>query len=291
MSSVDAGDDERRSADVTKDDVAPAPVERSPLGHLRALGPVLSLVRGRLVVVGLLTVVGGLAEAGALIVVAELAVTITGDGGDGQLSLGPLEVDLGSSVGSMILVAVGLVVLRLSAQLVATLLTARSLADIQEKLRSDAFRAFLRSDWETQSAEPDGYLQELATIYIARTSSSVQILTSAMAFAVNFAAMMVGALLLAPATALIILACVGVLFVVFRPLSTWVRNVSAQRAEEGREFARLITESVGHALEIRTTNVEDAVATDIERRASSLRRLEIRTDLLNLSLSPLYQSL
>ena len=265
------------------------PVKRSAVAHFRALWPVLRPLRASLSAIAALTALGGLAEAAVLVVVADLAVTITGDGSGGTLDLGPLTIELGDEVPRLFVVAVTCVVIRLGTQLMAMALSARALARMQLDLRSRAFSAFVAADWSTQAAEPDGYLQELVTIYIARTTSSIQIITGAIAAAFNFAAMMAAALLLAPATALIILACVGVLFLLFRPFSVWVRSLSAQRAEEGREFARVVTESVTHSMEIRTTNVTDSVVDDIRARAERLRALELRTELVNLSLSPLYQ--
>jgi len=270
----------------------PEPAEIPRPDHpIRVVARLLAPMRLRIVLLIVLTVIGGLAEAVLLVVVAQIAIAVTEATTVDQVGLGLVSWGIPRTLEGLYVMAAALLVVRLGAQSGAGLLNARAITETQANLRNDLIEAFVSADWATQSRERDGHVQELVTTHVGRAGSSVSVLSGASSALINFTAMIGSALVVAPATAALMLAAVGGMFFVFRPLTAFSRRLSTQRADAGQELAQHVTEAVASALEIRTTNVPREVVDDLHEQSDEIRELERRTALVHGLMPPTYQTL
>ena len=268
----------------------PAPIPR-PDHPIRVVARLLAPMRLRIGLLIVLTVIGGLAEAVLLVVVAQIAIAVTEATTVDQVGLGLVSWGIPRTLEGLYVMAACLLVVRLGAQSWAGLLNARAVTETQANLRKDLVEAFVSADWATQSRERDGHVQELVTTHVGRAGASVSVLSGASSSLINFAAMIGSALVVAPATAALMLVAVGAMFFVFRPLTAFSRRLSTQRAEAGQEMAQHVTEAVASALEIRTTNVPRQVVDELHEQSDEIRELERRAQLVHSLMPPTYQTL
>jgi hypothetical protein len=92
-----------------------------------------------IVVLTLVSIVAGLAEAGVLVLVANVAAAMVLHTHYVGTGLGPLNSHL--TIGTALLLALALSVVRLALQVVIAWLPARISADVQARLRTDLFDA------------------------------------------------------------------------------------------------------------------------------------------------------
>jgi len=270
----------------------PEPAEIPRPDHpIRVVARLLAPMRVRIALLVALTVIGGLAEAVLLVVVAQIAITVTEASTVDQVGLGLATWGIPETLESLYLMATGLLVARLGAQVGAGWINSRAVTETQANLRKDLVAAFVSADWATQSRERDGHVQDLVTTHVGRAGASVSVLSGASTSLINFSAMIGSALVVAPATAAVMLAAVGVMFFVFRPLTGFSRRLSTERAKAGQELAQHVTEAVASALEIRTTNVPREVVAEIHEQSEAIRELERRAALVQNVMPATYQTL
>lgn len=254
----------------------------------QTLAPVLIGSRRRLLVLSVFAFLGGVAEAGLLVVVVELSLSIAGEETTVDLAIGPSGVS-GLSVPVLFLLAVGTAAGRLIFQLTAAWLTGRLTADLLTDLRAGTAEDFVDASWALQSAESDGAVQDLLIRHVFRTSTAIIQVASAVTTGFSFLAMLASAFLLHAAAAAVIIVAVAVLFFLLRPLSKMARRYANEQSRAGQAYSQAALEVISMLQEVRTFNVNRPVIDHLSRVTRSEAGPYFRSQVLNRSLPPLYQ--
>ncbi|MGB8861964.1 MAG: ABC transporter ATP-binding protein [Ilumatobacteraceae bacterium] len=220
-----------------------------------------TLLRGHRGLVALLagaSLIGGMAEAVFLVVLTRAAFAITA----GQTRMGILAGRT-LTVNQALLLAFGLVLVRIAMSAAANWYAARLNSDVTRQLRQRLASAFLRSTWSAQQGARSGRLQELVTSY---SNSGAALLAS-------FCAGIVGGFTLAsllalatgvdPLGSLIAIAALGVLGTALRPLRSRVQVHARRAADDGMELAVATSEVSGLGMEMHVFDVRDQVETRV----------------------------
>ena len=188
------------------------------------------------------SIASGLAEAGVLVLVADIAAAMVL--GDHQLntSIGPPGLHI--SVPEALVIALLLGTTRLALQLVVAWLPARIGADVQAKLRHDLFEAFTRASWTIQAEDDEGHLQELITDQIAYATQAVLSLANAIATAAMFIALLFSAFILNAVVAVVVLGSALLLFEALRPIDRRGLAAAKDLSQATMDQAAGVSESV-----------------------------------------------
>jgi ATP-binding cassette subfamily B protein len=194
------------------------------------------------VVLVVASVCAGLAEAGVLVLVADVAAVMVTHGHRLSGGLGPLSAN--ASLGLALFVAVGLAAVRLLLQLVIAWLPARISAEVQARLRRDLFDAFSQASWAVQSQQREGHLQELMTDQVNQATQVVIQVVGALSGGAMFLALVAAAFSLNAIVALLILASAIVLFWVLRPMARLGGRAARELSQANMNHAAGVSESV-----------------------------------------------
>jgi ABC-type multidrug transport system fused ATPase/permease subunit len=197
--------------------------------------------------------VGGLAEAIFLVTVTRVGLAITA--GDDRLPIvGGREV----TIDAALLVALGLVALRIVLAVYASwqssYLASSAVADLRLRLSA----AFLGASWEVQQAQRSGSLQELLTSFTGQSSTLMSGVSQGVLSFANLIALLGIAVAVDPVGALVLVASVGVLGSLLRPLRGAVRRRSKDAARAGMAFATGVSEIADLGMELHVFHVQAA---------------------------------
>lgn len=209
------------------------------------------------------TAVSGFAQAIVLIVLAGLAVSITGGDDAVGLSTSGLALDLGT--GQALAVAGSALVVMVALQLLGAAIAARLMTTALSTARIGLFTAYLHASWELQSQERRGRLQDLITTHLGKVSGGISQLTLLLVGLTNLIVLLVVALVVNPLPALVVLVTMGLLTAAMRTVTRAARHRAAVHAEANVAYTTSLTEMVGLAREIRVFGATDA-ALDRARR-------------------------
>jgi len=184
----------------------------------------------------------GLTEAGVLTLVAEIAASMVQRRTQLSSNLGPVGLHIG--IGAALLIALVLAGSRLLFGMIIAWLPAQISADVQAKLRTDLFDAFIFASWSVQSDEGEGHLQELMTNQIMQATSAVLNLTSLISAAAMFLSLVAAAFVLNVVVALVILVCSAALFALLRPLSRLGRLAARDLSQANMDHAGGVSDAV-----------------------------------------------
>lgn len=262
-----------------------------------ALGPFEMARRVRVLVPGVyrrlahqaaLSFLGSLVEAGLLILLARIAVAAT-EADDPRVPLMPgdgAEVTIPTAV----LVALGL----LAIKAVTGALIARGAADMASQGLTDVRLALLRSyiaaDWQVQSTERPGELQELMTVHADRTTGVVMSLSVFITSALNVVTLVLAAVFVNPIAAVALVVTGSGLALAMRPLAAAGRRNSHRQAQYGRKFASSVAELVAVARELRVFAAGSAALSHVEPVHTKQVHFYRRSRFLMMLTPQLYQS-
>lgn len=239
----------------------------------------------RLAGVAVLSFLGGVIEAGLLVVLARIALTVA----DGEHGLSVVPGWRLSTSGAL-LVATGALVLKLVLNTLAARLSASTAAHVLGAARFALLRGFFRATWSRQATERTGDLQELMTTHVDRTTSVVLALASLVTASLNVAMLVVASVVVNPVAAGAIAAAGVMLTALLRPVSGMARRNAAGQAAAGREFAGAVSEAVGMAREVRTFGASGRVLERLHGLHASQAEKYERSRFLLLLAPQLYQS-
>lgn len=201
-------------------------------GVRRVIGGAIRGRRRRVALICIISVGIGFADAAVLLIVARTAFALTEPGRVVSLPLGPIG-DLDIGVTGLIGIAVGIVGMKLLAQLWVARANARMIARLIADNRHVLVRGFLNAPWALQSEERQGKLQELASGFTMQNAALSAVLSLGVA-ACTFTGLLVTALVVNPIGAVIAAVVVSIAAVAFRPLRTAIRGSAALSAIEPR---------------------------------------------------------
>lgn len=259
---------------------------RSEAGRLR---PILDGHIRPVVLVTVLSVISGLAEAGVLLLVANVAAAMVlrsrhVNGGVGLLSLH-------ATIGVALLVALALALLRLLLQVAIAWLPARISADVLARLRRDLFDAYSRASWPAQSADAEGYLQEMMTDQATQAASAVLNLANVVYASAMFATLLASAFAVSALVASVVLATSLLLFALLRPIDRHGRRAAQDQSRASIEHARRVSEAVRLTEEMHVFGSAAALRARIGTLIESVRSAFFRTMLTARLIGSVYQSL
>jgi ATP-binding cassette, subfamily B, bacterial len=266
---------------------------RRPVVTLRAgWRRVRPLVAGNWLAVTVLAVASigaGLAEAAVLVLVADVAAAMVLQGH--HASTTPATVGLHLSIGTALLVALGLAGVRLILQLLVAWLPARITTEVQARLRVELFDAFTRASWATQADESEGRLQELMTDQVNHASQAVLYLANSLTAVAMFLTLLISAFALNAVVALLVLATSVVLFQGLRPIDRLGRSAATDMSQATIEHASAVSESVRLAQEAQIFGAAPAYRERVGVLIDRVRVSFYRTQLTARVIGTVYQSL
>ncbi|MDQ6696941.1 MAG: hypothetical protein M3Z46_05725, partial [Actinomycetota bacterium] len=245
--------------------------------------------RPRLLAVASLSVVAGLAEAGVLFLIVQSAVALSG-GKDIDSRLGPLAIRH-VSITRVLVIALGLTVVRVGAALLAAWLSALLTADVQRDLRISSFDAFIDATWGIQSRECEGGLQQLLGVEVERATGAVYLVATSLAAAASLGTILLSAVVISPAAAAMVIAAVGVLFVLLRPVTRRSRRHAESRSAGELQMAQSLAELVSTAEEMTVYGVGEREKARLAAHSTDVAHSMARLQFLGLSISTAYQGM
>jgi ATP-binding cassette subfamily B protein len=282
--------------------LAPQPPEPSrparPAADAKQPTPVsmrsrLSLLIGdkRGAVVGLAgcSILSGLSEAATLALVAQIAAQLANRSKNVHTHIGPFHVH--TSVGTLLLVAFVLTLVRAALQIPISLLPARIAADVQASMRRKLFEAFTRASWSVQSREREGQLQDVMTTQTMQATNGAIQTTQLITSLFNFLVLMISALVLNAVAAVVVAVATVSLFGLLRPLRA--RGVGNARGLSGAqvEYAGGIAESIRVAEDTQVFGAGEAQRARVNALIDKSWGFFFRSQVLAKLVGNLYQSL
>jgi ATP-binding cassette subfamily B protein len=246
---------------------------------------------GLIVLLAVCSILAGFAEAATLALVAELAASVVGGAHKGGHEHTLSILSAHATPGTLIPIAFGFCILRLLFQIPLSVLPARISAQVMARLRGELFDAFSRASWTKQSSGREGNLQEIMTNQVAQAVSGVAGTTGLLTSTLQFAVLMVGALLLNVVAALVVGAMTVVLFALLRPMRNRGARYAHALSRSQVRYAGGIAEANRLAEE---TQVFGAGAVQRERIQGAIqesRHWFFRTQVLGRLVANVYQSL
>jgi ABC-type multidrug transport system fused ATPase/permease subunit len=268
---------------------APSSEGREAVSRRRRVALLIGDKRGSVMALALCSIVSGFTESGVLALVAQIAQQLANNSKHVDTHLGP--VHLHTPLGTLILIAIGLTLVRAALQVPLSLLPARIAADVQANMRRRLFDAFTRASWSEQSRDREGQLQDVMTTQTMQATNGAIQTTILITAAFNFLVMMISALVLNAVAAVVVAAATVTLFSLLRPLRA--RGVRNSRGLSGAQvqYAGGVAESIRVAEETQVFGVGAAQRERINSLIGNSWKYFYRTQVLAKLIGNLYQSL
>jgi ATP-binding cassette subfamily B protein len=212
----------------------------------------------------------GISEAALLVMVAQLAFTISGKSSQIE-GLGPIN-DLKLSTGTMFLVATALAMVRFTFQALGAHLLAALTARRTVDLRSEVYADYALASWNVQSEIDEAAVQDLLLRYVGRIVGAVAQVANTFSVGFSLIALLLSAIVIDPISAVLVVVIGGILFVGLRPLSVLAKKYATLQVAAGRKFVQTSLEAIGLSLEIRAFGVNRPVA----KRLDEATRAELK---------------
>ena len=242
------------------------------------------------VLLAALSVIAGILEVVGITLLVLLG-KLTAEGKQAYVgTLGWFDAPVIVPLGTLVLVGIASVVLRVLIQVWGSWIDARTAADYLAEQRNRLFALFIESSWESKADTRAADLQNMLTRNVEHAVNLLLSLSSGIAALGNVAVLLVSAMLLSPLFALGIFGVAVLLFLVLRPLTKWAKRAARADVNENSSYAREVTQSVTVAREIEVFNVGEQVKREVARVVEQTRvksRLALLTQKL---LGPLYQN-
>jgi ATP-binding cassette subfamily B protein len=232
-----------------------------------AVGFVVAGYRRTLGAVVLTAFLGGVAEALFLITATRAAFAITEDSHRIGVVAGWYL-----SVGVALLLALGLVVVRIAMAVVANLGAARASSGVVAKIRHRLADAFLSATWPVQEEQRGGSLQELMSVYSGQASNLMSGVNQGLVAGASLVALLGLAIAVDPLGAVVLVVSVGVLGSLLRPLRRAVRRRARRHAEAGMDLASTVNDISSLGLEVNVFQVQDRALAKVDTLIDRTRR-------------------
>ena len=264
-----------------------AEAKRGSMRH--RVGLLLGKRRKSVVVLAVCSIFSGFTEAGTLALIAQIASTLVT--GRKIVHFNHAGIHIHASLGTLTLVAFGLVMIRLLLQFPLSILPARIAANVQGNLRTTLFDSFTRASWSIQSQDREGQLQETTTSQVMSATMGALQATSLIISTFMFLVLLASAVALNPLAAVIVASASVALFGLLRPLrSRGVAN-SRELSKAQVAYAGGVAESIRVAEEAHVFGVVSAQRERIAGLVANSEHFYYRSQLLNRFVSNFYQSL
>lgn len=210
---------------------------------------------------------GGLAEAVFLVTATRAAFAITG-GSDriGVVAGWYLSVD------AALVLALGLVAIRIVLATVANWQAARVSSAVVARIRRRLASGFLAASWPVQERQRGGSLQELMSGYSGQASNLMSGVNQGLVSAANLVALLGLAIGVDMLGALVLAVSVGALGSLLRPLRRAVRHRAHRHAQAGMDLAASVNDISSLGLEVNIFQVQDRALAQVDALIERARR-------------------
>ncbi|MDO8362940.1 MAG: ABC transporter ATP-binding protein [Actinomycetota bacterium] len=231
----------------------------TPLSTRSILSRLLHGHRSRVGLIAGTSMLGGLSEAVFLVVITRAAFAITdGDDSVGILASRRLSVNL------TVVLALALVLFRVSMSVAANWHSAALNADVVRDLRHKLAHGFLRSTWAAQQSARSGHLQELVTTYSGSGAALLGSFSAGVVAAFSVASLLALATAVDPIGSLVAVGALGVLGFTLRPLRRKVQVHARKAANDGMGLALATNEISGLGMVVHVFDVRDQVEARVD---------------------------
>ncbi len=244
-------------------------------GKANSRSPVMLLLKDKPVGIGVLAItslLGGLAEAAFLILLTRSIFSVSEDRSDVSLAFG---IDL--TIVQAMLLALMFVAIRTALAVAAAWQSAWLTSEATATMRRQLATSFLHARWSIQQTARDGHLQELLTTFSQRSADLVGSTALAITSGLNLLALIGLAFVVDPISSVAVLAAVGFLAAILRPIRAAVRAQARKVATAGMSFATELSEVSRLGLETHIFNVQEPIERRlyslIDRNSRSIRRM------------------
>ena len=229
--------------------------------------------------------IGGFAEAGALVVIARIAVALASNHSTNHVDVAGVRI----SLELLIVIAAALVVIRTVLGVWQARLTALTTTTVLSTVRKWIVRGFLGASWSLQSAEREGRLQELLTTYATMTLVATTSLVLGAVAVCSLIALIVTAFVVNPIASIAVVGAAVLIGLTLRPIRAAVQRRSRRASESNLAFATALTELAGTAQQVRIFDVEPQVRARLDTRIEETSARFRRTRFLSNVVPPIYQ--
>jgi ABC-type multidrug transport system fused ATPase/permease subunit len=251
-----------------------------PLVHARPRQLVLLAVRA---------VIAGFLEAGVLVVLVQIAFTISSGDDKIEVVLGPLG-SVTFTLTSLFLIALGLGILRLVVQVADSRLASRISAEALVTLRREVTTAYEASSWPRQAEEREGSFQEVVGGHTARVAGAVLVLAGALSAGFNLLALLASAIIVDAIAAMTIVVGVSALFFILRPLARRSRASSKAIGELSIDLGQSVNDLVRLSQEIKVHHLGEERARAVGATIDAGGAAYFRNQVLGRSVPAIYQA-
>src|SRR5690348_11321182 len=145
---------------------------------------VLGRRRRKIVALVALSFASALCESATLVLIAQIAVQLVKRTKNQALNVAHIPLHI--SLGTMILLGLGTVLLRIVLQVPLAIVPAQIFASVQSSLRMRLFSAFTVASWSVQSRDREGQLQEMMTSQVGQATAGAMQATTLITGVLNF---------------------------------------------------------------------------------------------------------
>jgi ATP-binding cassette, subfamily B, bacterial len=244
---------------------------------------------GSVVALAISSMLSGFAEAGILVVVEQVAITLVDGAKRVHVNIGPLHIY--ATVGALLAAAFALAVIRLILQVPISVIPSRIAANVQARMRKDLFDSFTRASWRVQSEDREGHLQEMLTSQVVMATQGALQATTLVTALLTFLVLVISAFALNIGAAVVVLAAAVLLFGLLRPLNTLGGHRARALSQAQMDYAGGVGEAVRIAEETQVFGVATPQRNRVDHLLATARELFFRTQLLSRLTPSIYQSL
>lgn len=254
------------------------------------LGLLIGERRGLVVGLAVCSILSSFVEAGTLVLVTEIAVSLV-PGGHGTQHGKAALFDFHASTGTLLILAFVFAVLRMLFQIPLSVLPSRIAAEVLSGTRARLFNAFTLASWSVQSRDREGQLQETLTGQSVQAASAATQTTQLITASFQFAVLLITAVVLNVVAAVVVGVTSVLLFGLLRPMRA--RGVRNARALSGSQvlYAGGIAEANRLAEEAHVFGVFAAQRERVGELISNAQRYFYRSTLISRLITNMYQSL
>lgn len=260
-----------------------APGHRIRLIGSSALGGLLAIHRGTMLLLASVSFVGALLEALLLVIITAMGVALAAS----TTVVGPVLGHL-LPLNTALVIAGGVLVVRLGLNMTGSSIAARLSATVTRRQRMVLTHAYLDADWPTQQGEPPGRLQELLTSFVSRTNQTIMMLTQAITAFLSLLAFVGTGIAVQPISAIAVIAVLLLVATLLIPLRQAIRRRSVTLSNESLAFASTVSELGSLGLEMQTFGIQHQLTDRIDELNRLTAYHQRRVLALSGALSPVY---
>jgi ABC-type multidrug transport system fused ATPase/permease subunit len=240
-----------------------------------------------LLVAALLGLIATIAETAAIVLVVPLAASLVDPGQGVDRTVGPFDITLGAGAAAVLILA--LIVLATALQLGTVALRARLATSWERRTRNRLFGAFAAADYETQSGQRPGHLQQ--GMNFAETGSrSLSELMSLVASGTSLLLLLVAAFVLSPITAVGVAVFGAVISAALRPLRKGAKASSRRTGRATMTLGSDVSQVERLIADIDLFGIRQPVTEQLDAASRKVARHRGRTMMLVGSVGPTYRN-